>query len=73
MRGVNYDSWLTEPYEQDYYESEKERIEEEERIKEHLENLSVLKTEEEIEDYLVYYDLEEDPRETHRHLLGSGG
>jgi hypothetical protein len=71
MRGYNYDNWLTEPYEQDYYEQEKERIEEEERIKEHLENLSVLKTEQEIEDYLVYYDLEEDPREIHGHLLGS--
>ena len=73
MRGYNYDNWLTEPYEDHYYEQEKERIEEEKRIKEHLENIQVLKTEEEIEDYLVYYDLEEDPRETHRHLLGSGG
>ena len=73
MRGVNYDNWLTEPYENNYNEAEEERIEEEERIKEHLENLQVLKTEQEIEDYLVYHDLEEDPRETHGHLLGGGG
>jgi hypothetical protein len=58
----SYDNWLTEPYEQEYYESEKERIEEEKRIKEHLENLSVLKTEEEIEEYLDYYNIK-DPRE----------
>lgn len=54
----SYDNWLTDPYEQHYYEAEKERREREY----HLENISVLKTEEDIEDYLFYYNID-DPRE----------
>ena len=55
---MNYDTWLSQPYEDHYYEAEKERREREY----HLENISVLKTEEEIEEYLDYYHIE-DPRE----------
>lgn len=54
----SYDTWLSQPYEDYYYEAEKERRQREY----HLENISVLKTEEEIEEYLEYYDID-DPRE----------
>jgi hypothetical protein len=54
----SYDTWLSQPYEDHYYEAEKERREKEY----HLENLSVLETEEEIEEYLDYYNIK-DPRE----------
>lgn len=54
----SYDTWLSQAYEDHYYEAEKERREKEE----HLENISVLKTEEDIEDYLSYYNID-DPRE----------
>ena len=52
----NYDNWLSRynPYDRDY------EIEEEREY--HLENISVLKTEEDIEEYLRYYKIE-DPRE----------
>ena len=52
----NYDNWLNSnnPYDRDY-EMEQER-------EYHLENISVLKTEEDIEEYLRYYKIE-DPRE----------
>jgi hypothetical protein len=52
----NYDNWLNSnnPYDRDY------EIEEEREY--HLENISVLKTEEDIEEYLRYYKIE-DPRE----------
>ena len=52
----NYDNWLNRynPYDRDY------EIEEEREY--HLENISVLKTEEDIEEYLRYYKIE-DPRE----------
>jgi len=55
---MNYDTWLSDPYEQHYYEAEKERREKEY----HLENISVLETEEEIEEYLLDNRIE-DPRE----------
>jgi len=56
MNGVNYDNWLNSnnPYDRDY-ELEEER-------EYHLENISVLKTEEDIEEYIRYYKIE-DPRE----------
>ena len=54
----SYDTWLSQPYEDYYYEAEKERRQREY----HLENISVLQTEEEIEEYLEYYDID-DPRE----------
>jgi hypothetical protein len=52
----NYDNWLNSnnPYDRDY-ELEEER-------EYHLENISVLKTEEDIEEYLFYHNIE-DPRE----------
>ena len=52
----NYDNWLNSnnPYDRDY------EIEEEREY--HLENISVLKTEEDIEEYLFYHKIE-DPRE----------
>lgn len=52
----NYDNWLNSnnPYDRDY-ELEEER-------EYHLENISVLKTEEDIEEYLFYHKIE-DPRE----------
>lgn len=52
----NYDHWLNSnnPYDRDY-ELEEER-------EYHLENISVLKTEEDIEEYLRYHKIE-DPRE----------
>ena len=52
----NYDSFINSnnPYDRDY-ELEQER-------EYHLENISVLKTEEDIEEYLRYYKIE-DPRE----------
>jgi hypothetical protein len=52
----NYDNWLNRynPYDKDY-ELEEER-------EYHLENISVLKTEEDIEEYLFYHKIE-DPRE----------
>lgn len=52
----NYDNWLNSnnPYDRDY-ELEQER-------EYHLENISVLKTEEDIEEYIRYYKIE-DPRE----------
>jgi hypothetical protein len=52
----NYDNWLNSnnPYDRDY-ELEEER-------EYHLENISVLKTEEDIEEYIRYYKIE-DPRE----------
>ena len=51
----NYDNWLNSnnPYDRDY-ELEEER-------EYHLENISVLKTEEDIEEYLFYHKIE-DPR-----------
>ena len=52
---MNYDTWLSDPYEQHYYEAEKERREKEY----HLENISVLETEEEVEEYLFYYNIED--------------
>ena len=56
MNGVNYDNWLNSnnPYDKDY-ELEEER-------EYHLENISVLKTEEDIEEYIRYHKIE-DPRE----------
>ena len=54
---MNYDNWLTDPYEQHYYEAEKERREREY----HLEKIKEL-TEEEIEDYLFDHNID-DPRE----------
>ena len=59
MRGYdlpNYDNWLNSnnPYDREY------EIEEEREY--HLENISVLKTEEDIEEYLFYHKIE-DPRE----------
>ena len=65
---MNYDTWLFEPYEKYYNECE-EHERKEDKIIGHLDDISVLKTEEEIEDYLRYHDID-DPRETHRHLLG---
>ena len=52
----NYDNWLNRynPYDREY------EIEEEREY--HLENISVLKTEEDIEEYLFYHKIE-DPRE----------
>jgi hypothetical protein len=52
----NYDNWLNSnnPYDREY------EIEEEREY--HLENISVLKTEEDIEEYLFYHNIE-DPRE----------
>jgi hypothetical protein len=52
----NYDNWLNSnnPYDREY------EIEEEREY--HLENISVLKTEEDIEEYLFYHKIE-DPRE----------
>jgi hypothetical protein len=52
----NYDNWLNRcnPYDREY------EIEEEREY--HLENISVLKTEEDIEEYLFYHNIE-DPRE----------
>ena len=52
----NYDNWLNSnnPYDRDY-ELEEER-------EYHLENISVLETEEDIEEYLRYHKIE-DPRE----------
>jgi hypothetical protein len=49
MNGVNYDNWLNRynPYDRDY------EIEEEREY--HLENISVLKTEEDIEEYIRYH------------------
>ena len=52
----SYDNWLNSnnPYDlADYEQREKEY---------HLENISVLETEEEVEEYLFYYNIE-DPRE----------
>ena len=59
MRGYdlpNYDNWLNSnnPYDREY-ELEEER-------EYHLENISVLKTEEDIEEYLFYHNID-DPRE----------
>ena len=56
MNNCNYDNWLNSnnPYDRDY-ELEEER-------EYHLENISVLKTEEDIEEYIRYYKIE-DPRE----------
>ena len=54
---MNYDTWLSQSYEDHYYEAEKERREKEE----HLENISVL-NEEEIEEYLDYHNIK-DPRD----------
>ena len=56
MRNCNYDNWLNRynPYDKDY-ELEEER-------EYHLENISVLKTEEDIEEYIRYHKIE-DPRE----------
>ena len=54
----SYDTWLSDPYEQHYYEAFLEQKEKEY----HLENISVLETEEEVEEYLDYYNIE-DPRE----------
>ena len=56
----NYDTWLSQPYEDHYYEAEKERLEREY----HLERIEGL-TEEEIEDYLFAEDIE-DPRKYQR-------
>lgn len=53
----SYDTWLSQAYEDHYYEAEKERREREY----HLEQLEGL-TEEEIEDYLFDHNIE-DPRE----------
>ena len=52
----NYDNWLNSnnPYDRDY-ELEEER-------EYHLENISVLETEEDIEEYIRYHKIE-DPRE----------
>lgn len=52
----NYDNWLNSnnPYDREY------EIEEERQY--HLENISVLKTEEDIEEYIRYHKIE-DPRE----------
>jgi hypothetical protein len=52
----NYDNWLNSnnPYDRDY------EIEEEREY--HLENISVLKTEEDIEEYIRYHKIE-DPRD----------
>ena len=52
----NYDNWLNSnnPYDREY-ELEEER-------EYHLENISVLKTEEDIEEYLFYHNID-DPRE----------
>ena len=52
----NYDNWLNSnnPYDREY------EIEEEREY--HLENISVLKTEEDIEEYMFYHKIE-DPRE----------
>lgn len=52
----NYDNWLNSnnPYDREY------EIEEEREY--HLENISVLKTEEDIEEYIRYHKIE-DPRE----------
>ena len=52
----NYDNWLNSnnPYDREY------EIEEERQY--HLENISVLETEEDIEEYLFYHKIE-DPRE----------
>ena len=52
----NYDNWLNKgnPYDRDY-ELEEER-------EYHLENISVLETEEDIEEYIRYHKIE-DPRE----------
>jgi hypothetical protein len=52
----NYDNWLNSnnPYDREY-ELEEER-------EYHLENISVLKTEEDIEEYIRYHKIE-DPRE----------
>ena len=52
----NYDNWLNSnnPYDREY------EIEEEREY--HLENISVLKTEEDIEEYLSYHKIEY-PRE----------
>jgi hypothetical protein len=52
----NYDNWLNRynPYDRDY------EIEEEREY--HLENISVLKTEEDIEEYIRYHKIE-DPRD----------
>ena len=53
---MNYDSYINRynPYDREY------EIEEEREY--HLENISVLKTEEDIEEYLFYHKIE-DPRE----------
>jgi len=66
----SYDTWLFEPYEKYYNECEK-REREEDKILGYLEDISVLKTEEEIEEYLRCKEID-DPRETHKHLLGGG-
>ena len=52
----NYDNWLNSnnPYDKDY-ELEQDR-------EYHLENISVLKTEEDLEEYIRYHKIE-DPRE----------
>jgi len=52
----NYDNWLNSnnPYDREYELEEKREY--------HLENISVLKTEEDIEEYLFYHNIE-DPRE----------
>jgi hypothetical protein len=52
----NYDNWLNSnnPHDREY-ELEEER-------EYHLENISVLKTEEDIKEYLFYHNIE-DPRE----------
>lgn len=63
----SYDTWLSQAYEDHYYEAEKERREREY----HLEQLEGL-TEEEIEDYLFDHNIE-DPREKQWYLLGGRG
>ena len=65
---MSYDAWLFEPYEKYYNECEKHERKED-KIIGHLDDISVLKTEEEIEAYLRYHEID-DPRETHKHLLG---
>lgn len=54
---MNYDNWLTEPYNNYYYEAEKERRQREY----HLEQIEGM-DEEEIEDYLFDHEID-DPRE----------
>ena len=64
----SYDTWLSDPYEQHYYEAEKERREKEE----HLENISVLETEEEIEEFLQQIGMTLDELELAEEMFGMG-